>query len=111
MYFVKLNPKGKGDLGVLRVRYNDLKTGDLEQREWKLEHNRKAPAFSHASASMRLAVLAATFAEWLADSPHGAGFAIDRSIGELQAISNDLPDKASIDRLRETMMRSRAISR
>ncbi len=111
LYFVKLNPKGKGDLGVLRVRYKELKTGDLRQREWKLAYDRKAPAFSHATASMRLAVHAATFAEWLADSPHSAGFVIDRSIGELQAISNGFPDKASIDRLSEMMIRSRAISR
>ena len=111
LYVVKLNPKGKGDLGALRVRYKDLKTGDLEKREWKLAYNRKAPAFLHASASMRLAVHSATFAEWLADSPHGAGFVIDQAIGELQVISKDLPDQASIDRLREMMMRSRSISR
>ena len=111
LYVVKVNPKGKGDLGVLRVRYKELKTGNLRQREWKLAYERKAPAFSHATASMRLAVHAATFAEWLADSPHGAGFVIERSIGELQAIGNDFPDKASIDRLSEMMIRSRAISR
>ena len=111
LYVMKLNPQGKGDLGVLRVQYRESETGNQKLREWKLTYDKNAPAFADASVSMRLAVHAATFAEWLGENPYSAGFEIERAINELQAIRNDFPDKASVDRLSEMMIRSRAISR
>ncbi|MFP6900926.1 MAG: von Willebrand factor type A domain-containing protein, partial [Opitutales bacterium] len=111
LYVVRVNPKGKGDLGVLRVRYREPKTDKLKQGEWRLAYEREAPAFANASPSMRLAVYAATFAEWLTDHPQSTGFVIEQAVGDLQTIRSDFPDKASIDRLSEMVIRSRAISR
>ena len=111
LYVVKVNPKGKGNLGVLRVAFKDLRTGKTEQREWPLPYEPEIPAFVDASNSMRLAVHAATFAEWLADSPYSSGFRIEQAIEDLPSIRKGFPDKASIDRLSEMMIRSRSISR
>ena len=111
LYVVKVNPQGKGDLGVFRVRYKEPETGEYKEREWRLAYRREANAFADASPALRLAVHAASFAEWLAESPYGAGFVTEEAEADLRGIRREFPDEAPVERLREMIGRARAVSK
>jgi Mg-chelatase subunit ChlD len=72
LYSIQVNPEGTGPLGVVRVRYQVPATGLYEEAEWVLPYSPGILPLDKASPSMRLAAVAAAFAEWLARSPHAA---------------------------------------
>lgn len=111
LYVLKVKPNGKGDLGVFRVRYKEPETGVYKEHEWKLAYRRDVPVFAGASPAMRLAGRAATFAEWLAESPYGAGFVPAEAEADLRTLRKDFPPEAPVERLRQMVSRARSITR
>jgi Mg-chelatase subunit ChlD len=111
LYVVKVNPRGKGDLGVFRIRYKEPETGDYKEREWPLAYRREVVAFADSSSAMRLAVHAASFAEWLSESPYGAGFESEEAEADLRVLRNEFPEEAPVDRLSNMIGQARSISR
>ncbi|HAV61482.1 MAG TPA: hypothetical protein DCY13_03855 [Verrucomicrobiales bacterium] len=70
LYSVQIDPNGTGPIGTFRVRYRVPSTGAYEEKEFVLAFQPTAPEMQAASPAMRLATTAASFAEWLANSPH-----------------------------------------
>jgi Mg-chelatase subunit ChlD len=87
LYSVQVNPQGQGPIGVVRVRFKSPSTGLYEEREWPLPYQPTVPALDAAYPSMRLAAVAASFAEWLAESP----FAAEVTLPALQGYLNGVP--------------------
>ncbi|MDR2844777.1 MAG: von Willebrand factor type A domain-containing protein [Puniceicoccales bacterium] len=69
VYSVALDPNGTGDIGTLRVRYQDPRTGDYHERDWTLPYDPTTPALDHAAPGIKLAAAAALFAEKLEALP------------------------------------------
>ena len=111
LYVVKVNPRGKGDLGVFRIRYKEPETGAYKEREWPLAYRREVVAFADSSSAMRLAVHAASFAEWLSESPYGAGFESEEAEADLRVLRNEFPAEAPVERLSKMIGQARSISR
>lgn len=86
LYVLEINPGGEGALAVVRVRYKIPGTNDYREQEWPVLDTQAAAALETAAPSMRLAVVAGTFAEWLADSPHAAEATPDRLLALLQGV-------------------------
>lgn len=72
LYVLEVNPQGQGPLGVFRVRFREPATGRYHEQEWTLPWSGAAPEAVVASPAMRLALTAALFGEWLAQSPYAA---------------------------------------
>ena len=87
LYSVQVNPQGQGPIGVVRVRFKSPSTGLYEEREWPLPYQPTVPALDAAYPSMRLAAVAASFAEWLSESP----FAAEVTLPALQGYLNGVP--------------------
>ncbi len=111
LYMVKVNPRGKGDLGVCRIRYKEPETGAYKEREWPLAYRREVVAFADSSSAMRLAVHAASFAEWLSESPYGAGFESEEAEADLRVLRNEFPAESPVKRLSKMIGQARSISR
>jgi Mg-chelatase subunit ChlD len=72
LYAVEVNPAGDGPLCTVRVRFRAPGTSDYQERAWEVPYTGSAAPLDKASPAMRLAAVAAEFAEWLGSSP-GAG--------------------------------------
>jgi len=111
LYVVKVNSRGKGDLGVFRIRYKEPDTGAYKEREWPLAYRREVVAFADSSSAMRLAVHAASFAEWLSESPYGTGFEFEEAEADLRVLRNEFPAEVPVERLGKMIGEARSISR
>ncbi|MGY8671684.1 MAG: YfbK domain-containing protein [Verrucomicrobiia bacterium] len=80
MYALDINRLGKGPIATVRVRFKVPATGVYEEIEWEIPYNPINTPLDQAKPAMRLAAVAVTFAEWLAESP----FAGSVTPGDLQ---------------------------
>jgi len=87
LYAIETDPNGQGPIATVRVRYRVPGTQDNRERSWLVNYTGAAPTLEQSSAPMRLAVTAAEFAEWMADSP----FAQNVSPEELLNYLNGVP--------------------
>ncbi|RME92732.1 MAG: DUF3520 domain-containing protein, partial [Verrucomicrobia bacterium] len=102
LYLIQPNPDGHGPIGWLRVRYRVPETGRYEEHEWPLVWNGPAPRLEHAPPSLRLAAVAAAFAEWLVQSPFAAEVTPDRLLALLQGVPEHFagdPHPATLQRM------------
>jgi Mg-chelatase subunit ChlD len=65
VYSIEVKPDGVGDVGVVRVRYQEPTTGDYKEREWNIPYSPAVPAFKDAAPGIQLAATAALLAEKL----------------------------------------------
>jgi hypothetical protein len=72
LYTMEVNPQGEGPIATVRVRFKVPGTQDYREHAWEVPFNGAAPALEYAAPAMRLATVAAEFAEWLSDSPFAA---------------------------------------
>jgi Mg-chelatase subunit ChlD/LysM repeat protein/anti-sigma factor RsiW len=86
LYTVEVNTYGEGPLATVRCRYRVPGTQDYREQEWSVPFTGAPPSLDQSSASLRLAAVAATFAEWLADSPYAAGVTPDQLIQLLSGV-------------------------
>ena len=93
LYSIQVNPKGQGPIGVVRVRYQSPATGLYQELEWLLPYRDGVEALDHATPSMRLAAVAASFAEWLAGSPYAGNV----TLADLQRLMNGVPETFPTD--------------
>jgi Ca-activated chloride channel family protein len=73
LYDLSLAPGTAGPLGVVRVRYRDLRTGRVGEIAAPLAESMLVPAFDKAEPAFQLAACAAQWAEFLRGSPYTAG--------------------------------------
>ena len=58
-------PDGRGDIGSVSVRFQDLATGTMIERRWPIPYDASAARFEQGSPGVRLATTAAMFASKL----------------------------------------------
>lgn len=58
-------PDGRGDIGSVSVRFQDLATGTIIERRWPIPYDASAARFEQGSPGVRLATTAAMFASKL----------------------------------------------
>jgi len=86
LYTVQINPQGDGPVATVRVRFRVPGTSQVQEHSWLVPYTGIAVALDQASPAMRLAATAATFAEWLADSPYAAGVTPDQLLRYLSGV-------------------------
>jgi len=101
LYVTQINKNGTGPIGTVRVRYRVPATGLYEEREWELPYNPVSAALETSSPAMKLAATSASFAEWLAQSPHAA----EVTLGELQSLLNGVPEAFAPDSRPQALQR------
>ena len=86
LYAIEVNPRGEGDLAIVRARFKTPGTTDYHEHEWTVPFQAPAPAMEQASSSLRLAASAGAFSEWLAQSPFAAEVTTDRLLGLMSGL-------------------------
>jgi Mg-chelatase subunit ChlD len=86
LYTVELKPEGDGPVATVHVRYKIPGTTDYREHEWDVPYTGNAISLGQASAAMRLAATAGTFAEWLAASPFAQEVTPDALLGCLSGV-------------------------
>lgn len=104
LYLLEVNPQGEGNLGTVYVRYREPGTDNYRELSWPLDYRGPAPALEQSSPSMRLAVTAGAFAEWLATSPFAADVQPDRLLANLRGVPEQFAPDARPQKL-EAMIR------
>ena len=93
LYVIQVNPAGEGPLGVVRVRYKLPFTSEYRELEWSLAYEQSVTSLEQAGPAMRLACVAATFAEWLAKNPYAQGV----QLANLQGLMSGIPSIYATD--------------
>jgi len=62
IYQFEANPDGRGDIGSVSVRFQDLATGYMIERRWPIPYEPNAARIHQSSPQLRLATTAAMFA-------------------------------------------------
>ena len=93
MYSLQVKRQGSGPLGTVRVRYKIPATGQYVEEEWELPYDPVSKPLEQAKPSMRLATVAASFAEWLTSNPHAANV----TLRDLQRFLTGVPEEFSSD--------------
>lgn len=110
MYSIQVKPQGKGPLGTVRVRYKIPATGRYVEEDWELKYDAASQPLEQAPASMRLATVASSFAEWLAANPHAGSV----NLGDLQRYLTGVAEEFSSDerpkKLTRMLQQARRIS-
>lgn len=86
LYTVETKPDGTGPIATVYVRYRIPGTQDLRERSWAVDYDGPAPALEQSSVAMRLAVVAAEFSEWLAQSPFAQEVTTDELLKDLTGV-------------------------
>jgi Mg-chelatase subunit ChlD len=86
LYVVEVNPRGEGQLAVVRVRFKVPGTAEYREQEWIVPYTGSAVPLEQASSAMRLAASASAFSEWLGSSPYAAEVTPDRLLGYLNGV-------------------------
>ncbi|MEN8773845.1 MAG: von Willebrand factor type A domain-containing protein [Akkermansiaceae bacterium] len=71
LYHFEPMPEGRGDIGTVSVRFFDTSSNQMVERTWSIPYQEEADFFSKADPKLRLASVAALFAEKLKGSPVG----------------------------------------
>lgn len=110
LYVIQVDDTGNGPLGTVRVRYRIPGTDNYQETAWEVPYTGRAIALKQASPAMRLAVVAGTFGEWLAQNPYAA----EVSPGALLDLLAGVPEHYSPDpqptRLREMIRTARRLT-
>ena len=80
LYQVEVLPQGEGEIGEVFVRFRDPTGGAAIERSWPIAHEARAPAFTRAAPTLKLAATAALLAEKL----RGGTLASQFKLGELE---------------------------
>ena len=86
LYHVEPKTNGIGPIGVARVRFFDVESGRMVEREWEIPYREELPTLAEADAKIHLAAAAALVGEKLAQSPLGERF----EWGELSELTSSL---------------------
>jgi len=110
LYAIQVNPRGQGPLGVVRVRYQSPADGQYHELEWLLPYRAGVAALDQASPAMRLAGVAASFAEWLASSPYAANVTLADLQRLMQGVPETFPTDTRAAQLARMIQQARQIS-
>ncbi|MBM3822563.1 MAG: DUF3520 domain-containing protein [Verrucomicrobia bacterium] len=91
IYLVETDPQGEGLLATVRARFKVPGTSDYREQSWPVPYRGPAPALDKASPSLRLALAASAFSEWLAQSPFAAEVNLEFLTRTVDALKPSFP--------------------
>ena len=110
LYLVSQKRNGVGPIATVRVRFRDPARREVRELSWQIPGRREAPALREANPSLRLAVCATMFAEWLAGSPYAESVTPRLILENFNEVPEAFPFDGEPLRLREMIERAEAIS-
>ncbi len=90
LYALSLVPEARGELGVVRLRWADPDSGEVNEIEELLDAGDLAPSWDRAPAHFRLTASLAAFGELLRESPYVRGLHPDRLIEQADLAAREL---------------------
>jgi Mg-chelatase subunit ChlD len=110
LYIVRVNPRGDGPLGTVRVRFKVPGTGDYREHEWTVPYEGAASALDRSSSSLRLAASASAFSEWLVSSPFAAEVTPDKLLAQLSGVPETWPADPRPKKLEWMIRQARSVA-
>ena len=96
LYHVEVKPDGEGPLGVARVRFLDVESNEMVEREWQIPYEGEAAPLSSADGKVRLAGVAGLTAEKLARSPIGERVEWDELLENVRQLKAVFPKERRV---------------
>jgi hypothetical protein len=96
LYHVEVKPDGDGPLGVARVRFQDVASDEMVEREWEIAYEGEAAALNEADAKIRLAGVAGLAAEKLAQSALGERVDWDELLQTTRQLQSVFPKQQQV---------------
>jgi hypothetical protein len=109
LYIVQVNSRGEGPIGQVRVRYKLPGTGEFREQQWPVPYTGEAGPLDAAGPSLRLAVTAAAFSEWLMTSPFAAEVTPDRLLNLLTGVRDEITSDPQPRKLEWMMRQARSL--
>jgi Mg-chelatase subunit ChlD len=100
LYVAQILPAGQGPIATVRVRFKIPATGEYREHAWTVPYNGPARSLDQSTPSLRLAAVAAGFAEWLSTSPHAGEVTPDallRFLSGIPALQSPDPRPARLE--------------
>ena len=88
LYAIESLASGNGPVATVRARFREPSTGVYRELSWIVPYTGSAPRLGDAAPRMRLAVAAASFGEWLSQSP----FATEAPPARLLPLLSGVPE-------------------
>lgn len=93
LYAIESLASGTGPVATVRARFREPSTGVYRELSWIVPYTGSAPRLGDAPPRMRLAVTAASFGEWLSQSP----FAAEATPARLLPLLSGVPETFAPD--------------
>ncbi len=103
LYHFEPMPEGRGDIGTISVRFFDISSNQMVERTWTIPYQAEVAFFSKADPRLRLASVAALFAEKLKGSPVGDRVELKRLRQETQVLKPSFAHQARFNEF-QTML-------
>lgn len=103
LYHFEPMPEGRGDIGTVSVRFLDTSSNQMVERTWAIPYQAEVAFFSKADPRLRLASVAALFAEKLKGSPVGDRVELKRLRQETQVLKPSFAHQARFNEF-QTML-------
>lgn len=110
LYVVETLPSGEGPVATARVRFRTPGTGAYEEHEWVVPYTGPALPLTQSSPALRLAVVAASFSEWLAASPFAAEATPSRLLPLLTGVAHTFQPDPRPARLEAMIRQAQSLS-
>lgn len=111
LYVIQVNEGDPGELGTLRVRFQDPSTGHYHEQAWPLYPPARVFPLQEASPSLRLAASAAFFAEALAGAPSAETYSLADLAPLTTGLAEAFPHQEAVSRLLSNLQNARRLRR
>ena len=109
VYQVEAKPEGEGDIGSVSVRFSDLSTGQMVENRWPIPYETDTLRIEQASSSIRLAAVAAMFAEKLKGEVSGELVDLKTLFGLVAGLPESVRHSDRVEQLRQMIEQARGI--
>jgi hypothetical protein len=106
LYHFDPMPEGRGDIGTVSVRFFDTASKQMVERTWSLPYQEEAEFFSKADPRLRLASVAALFAEKLKGSPVGDRVELKKLRQETQLLKPSFANQTRFNELQNMLQQA-----
>ena len=106
LYHFEPMPEGRGDIGTVSVRFFDTASKQMVERTWSIPYQEEAEFFSKADPRLRLASVAALFAEKLKGSPVGDRVELKKLRQETQLLKSSFANQTRFNELQNMLQQA-----
>jgi hypothetical protein len=104
VYYMTIDPKGRGDVGTFRIRYRVPGTQEYKEASWLIPYNPSVATLDQSTPALKAAFVAAEFAQLLIDPARARGYTLDDLIRLLHDAQQQLPNSAGIHSLVQMLL-------